>query len=140
MTYRNRITDIGPGSLWVSPKGERVRVIETADHYVRFEHSAGSVLAHEREFRKAFAPLYDREKLRSQFSMSLTNLGEFTAYFSQDTGKLMARSPTCSKKWPIPPGAILIGSYAHPCSPESLFDDLNDALSALAINHAARVA
>lgn len=140
MSYRGAITDIEPGSLWVYRANRalpRVRILAAADGYVAY-HPGGANPMREREFRIIFEPVFQRfEKYRSQFQMSLANLGAFRAYWVQERlampnkSPLVARSISCSRRFALPAEAILIGTYSHPCRVEAFFDDLDDVIASI---------
>lgn len=129
MSYRNSICDIVPGSTWNAADGASAVVIAAADGYVGFRRSSGSItVEHERDFRRAYCAIYDRAKLRSQFTMSLANLVEFTAWWLPSQRKLVCRSVACSRRFAIPLGALPVGTYGEPCSAQTFFEDLDDVL------------
>lgn len=95
-------------------------------------------MLHERDFRARFAPIYDRAAIRSQFSMSLANLGEFRVYWLPEPRRIMARSVSCTRQFRVPPGAELVGVYSAPCRTDAFFDDLDDLIRRLAAHVPAR--
>ncbi len=127
MSYRNAIPDILPGSIWIGREGERVTVIQAAAHHVVIR----AAVMHERDFRDAFSPLYERREMKSQFSMSCANLGEFRAYWIGDPARFLARSVSCQRKFSIPARAIEIGLYVAPFDPEAFLADLDCVLAAI---------
>lgn len=140
MSYRNAIADISPRSTWIAPSGERVLVTSAAARHVVY-HCAGPArggVLHERDFRARFAPIYDRAAIRSQFSMSLANLGEFRVYWLPEPRRIMARSVSCTRQFRVPPGAELVGVYSAPCRTDAFFDDLDDLIRRIAANAPAR--
>lgn len=130
MSYRNCIRDIAPGSLWVGPGGELVAVsFAAAGHVlVRAGSRGGQVVISASRFRATHQPAYPRERIRSQFSMSLANLSEFTAYWLPASKKLVCRSHNARRRFTLPPDAVRIDDYRYPCPPECFFDDLNSLL------------
>lgn len=141
MSYRNAIPDILPRSTWIALTGERVLVTSAAARHVVFRTQGperGGVL-HERDFRARFEPVYDRAGIRSQFTMSLANLGEFRVYWLPAHRRIMARSISCTRQFRVPPGAELVGVYSNPFKTEAFFDDLDDLIRRLAANASDRV-
>lgn len=140
MGYLNAIPDIIPGSIWTGEHGEGVRVISAAAKTVVYYALPGFIVPllrgsalpltmPEAEFRAKFRPLYDRAKLRSQFQMSLANLGEFKVFWNDDPTRFIARSISCTRHFAVPESARYVGTYADPCAAESFFDDLDEMLS-----------
>lgn len=134
MSYRNSIRDISPGSLWIDEYGELVTVAHAAAGYVllpvRCEGEHFTIIP-ERRFRLTHSPAYAREGVRSQFTMSLANLLELTAYWLPERRKLVCRSRNARRRFSVPPAAERIGDYGYPCSTESFFDDLHSLLRRL---------
>ena len=132
MSYANAIRDIAPGSVWVSFfLNWTARIDVAAGGWVRFTPKDGAPqLYSEREFRFRFLPLYDREKIRSQFTMSLANLGEFRAYWLHDLAKIMVRSVSCQRQFRVPEGARLVGTWSAPCKVEDFFEALDAVILA----------
>ena len=134
MSYRNAIADIPSRSTWISADGVRVIVTSAAARHVVFRMPGpfrGAVL-HERDFRCRFEPVYDRPAIRSQFSMSLANLGEFRVFWLPEPRRIMARSISCTRQFRVPAGAELVGVYSAPCKTEAFVDDLDDLIRRLA--------
>lgn len=141
MSYANAIRDIAPGSLWRDSFGNVASVISAAAGHVRWlwrgqetvivpqRWPRGSLL-HERIFRETFSPLYDREKIRSQFTMSLANLGEFRVFWLPDLGRIMVRSVSCQRQFRVPKGALIVGTYSAPCKAEDFFEALEAVILA----------
>ena len=138
MSYRDAIPDILPGSIWipVGPPAPKVRVIAAAARHVVYRDAEvayrppvypARIVMHERAFRAAFYPIYDRQQVRQQFTMSIANLGEFRVYWLPGVRRILARSVSCRRQFRVPDGATLIGTYGEPCEPAALFRDL-DAL------------
>lgn len=140
MSYRRAVADISPSSLWASRVDRaqpRVRIMAAADGYVAFRPGGARAMA-ERDFRAAFEPVFQRfEKYRSQFQMSLANLGAFRAYWVParlelpNKSPLVARSVSCSRRFALPGEALLIGTYSYPCSVGVFFEDLDDVLASI---------
>lgn len=131
MSYANAIRDISPGSLWLEADFGIVLVLCAAAGYVSWRPlmlGAPRSLTPADPFRAVFEPLYDRERVRSQFSMSLANLGEFTVYWLPEARRIMCRSVSCSRRFSVPDDAVRIGVYAEPCDVGSFFGDLDDAI------------
>lgn len=124
--YRNAIPDILPGSTWIAVDGSRAIVRTAAARYVSF--MASGIMAppvHESAFRARFQPLYDRAAVRSQFSMSLANLGEFRVYWLPERRRIVARSVCCTRHFAVPEGAQLVGTFADPCKADAFFEALD---------------
>lgn len=139
MSYRDAIADIPPRSTWIAPDGTRASVIAAAARHVTFTRVSpivpGPLLAfpetlHERAFRSAFQPAYDRAALRQQFTMSLSNLGEFRVFWLADRRRIMVRSISCTRHFAIPEGAMLVGVYSNPCKPDAFFEALDEVIRA----------
>lgn len=143
MSYRNAIPDISPGSLWRGPMGAVAVVASAAARHVSWRWSAtgqpvvivpaafpAGFCFDERTFRTHFAPLYDREKVRSQFTMSLANLGEFRVFWLPDLGRIMVRSVSCQRQFRVPDGALIVGTYSAPCKAEDFFEALEAVILA----------
>lgn len=133
--------DIVPGSRWVAMNGPGIAtVIEAVEGYVTFTSFDGAVAAretlHHGIFRRAYAPPYDGRRLRSWFSMCVTNLQAFHVFWLN--GKPYARTarrsvadafkPGRGRGGAVPQGATHIGTYTDPCTPDTFFSDLNDAI------------
>lgn len=137
MSYRDAIPDIVPGSIWLrTDGGPRARVIAAASRHVVYRDAEGAIrqpsqLLHENAFRATFLPLYGRREMKSQFSMSIANLGEFRAYWIGDPGRFLARSVSCQRKFSIPARAIEIGLYVAPFHSDSFLADLDCVLAAI---------
>lgn len=129
MSYRNAIPDIFPGSIWLGVNGCRVTVLQAAARHVLIQRDILTELLHERDFRAAFQPLYDREQVRQQFTMSLANLGEFRVYWVPGVRRILARSISCRRQFRVPDGSILVGTYGEPCAPGVMFRDLDSLLA-----------
>ena len=136
MSYRGAIPDIPPGSTWIDCAGARstVRssVIDPA-RYVCFTRENGArplrlETVHENDFRREWSAIYDRAAIRSQFTMSLANLGEFRVFWLPEHRRIMARSVSCTRHFKVPPGALLVGVYSTPCKTDAFFDDLDELL------------
>lgn len=125
MSYANAIRDIASGSLWLGVNGCQVAVIQAAAGHVSFRRAILAELVPEREFRASFRPLYDRERIRSQFTMSLANLGEFTVYWLPEQRRILCRSVSCSRRFAVPEAAVRVGVYAEPCDVGDFFGDLD---------------
>lgn len=139
MSYRNAIPDITPRSTWISADATRATVIAAAAGHVTFRRASPIVpgpfaqlleTMHEREFRATFEPVYDRAAIRSQFSMSLANLGEFRVFWLADRRRIMVRSISCTRHFAIPEGAVLVGVYSNPCKPDAFFEALDEVIRA----------
>lgn len=136
MSYRNAITDIPPGSTWIDRDGRIATVRQAAARCVVYSTSGAlrPLLAgilettHETQFRARWAPLYDRAAIRSQFTMSLANLGEFRVFWLPELRRIMARSISCTRHFKVPEGALLVGVYSNPCRTDAFFDDLDELL------------
>ena len=140
MSYRNAIADIPPRSTWIAADGTRVMVTSAAARHVVYRCAGperGGVL-HEIDFRARFQPVYHRAAIRSQFSMTLANLGAFTAFWLGQPDRFVARSVSCTRRFRIPEGAHRIGTYEAPFSPDAFLEDLDDLLARL--EHDARQA
>lgn len=134
MSYSTRARGIAKGSLWESPYGALARVIAASSGFVvvvplptATQHRQALTLQ-ECAFRATFAPLYDRAKVRSQFTMSLANLGEFLVYWVPSMRRILARSISCSRQFRVPEEALLVGAYAAPCSVREFLDDLDELI------------
>lgn len=128
------VADISPRSTWEARggTGARVRVIAAASGYVTFGATGClPVTLHHVEFRRQFEPLYDRRKVRSQFSMTLANLGEFQVFWIPGRRTIAARSVGCSRRFALPAGAVSVGVYAQPFDSEEFLGDLDDVLAKL---------
>ncbi len=135
----NPAADILPRSIWeptgpaivpLIARSPRIRVLSTAGGYVRYVRGdEGVVLVHHFEFRRWFQPLYDRRAVRSQFTMSLANLGEFRVFWLPALRRIMARSVSCTRQFAIPAGAVLVGTYSHPFRADAFLDDLDCAIA-----------
>ncbi len=144
MSYANSIPDILPRSTWIGPDGTRASVISAAARHVTFTRVSPIVqrplltlpeTLHERDFRARFFPIYDRAAIRSQFTMSLANLGEFRVYWLPARRRIMARSISCTRQFRVPPGAELVGVYSNPFKTEAFFDDLDDVIRRIESAH-----
>lgn len=134
MSYRNAIADIPSRSTWISADGARVVVTSAAARHVVFRShgpARGGGVLHEVEFRARFRPAYHRAAIRSQFSMSLANLGAFVAFWLGQPDRFVARSVSCTRRFRIPDGAHRIGTYEAPFSPDAFLEDLDDLLARL---------
>jgi hypothetical protein len=136
MAYANPIRDIGRGQIWRDRRdGALVIIVGAGNAYVDYLPSgrgARPVTVWDGEFRKHFAPLYDRAHERRQFCMRLANLGSFTAYWLAGKAKVMACGLTRARPYNRDvTDAHLIGTYATPCDPEQFLDDLDDVLAKL---------
>lgn len=140
MSYRNAIPDIAPGSTWISPDGTRASVRAAAARHVTFLRFSPIVphpfaqpteTMHESDFRARFEPRYYRAKMRSQFSMTIANLGAFRAFWIGNPERFLARSMSCTRQFRIPDGARLIGTYEQPFRPDAFLEDLDDVLAQL---------
>lgn len=134
---RDRIAaDIAPGSTWVSDSSA-VRVISVCLGYVRYMDGDVLGIEHHELFRSRFEQPYDCRRVRSQFSMSLQNLLEFHAFWSRSTRKMFARSVrdpqdayhAARGRPALPNDALLVGTYAHPATPDDFLQDLNDLIA-----------
>lgn len=136
MSYRDAIADIPPGSTWIDCDGRLATVRQSASRHVVYSTSGAirPLLAglletiHETQFRARWTPLYDRAAIRSQFTMSLANLGEFRVFWLPEHRRIMARSVSCTRHFKVPPGALLVGVYSTPCKTDAFFDDLDELL------------
>ena len=125
----NPASDIAHGSMWEAiGSSRRVAVISTAAGHVRYEQDGATVVAHHHLFRFSFRPLYDRRQVKSQFSMSCANLGEFSVYWLPSHRRIIARSCSCSRRFAIPPGAVHVGVYSHPFAAEDFLEDLDSTI------------
>lgn len=116
--------DIVPGSTWITPdEASSALVISITAGYVTFEDAEDGAVRtlHCLRFREQYVAPYDAQQLRSQFSMTLSNLRSFHAFYSVSTGKLYARSDTipieeCYKaargRPPLPTDAKHIDTYS----------------------------
>lgn len=129
--HANPASDILPRSVWMDADDVRVIVLSTAGGYVRFHALGAPVLMHHFAFRRLYQPLYDRRAMKSQFSMTCANLGEFRAYWFGDPGRFLARSVSCQRKFAIPANAVEIGLYAAPFNPDAFLADLDCTLATL---------
>lgn len=144
----NPAADILPRSVW-EPTGPfivplivrstRIAVLSTAGGYVRYRRGdEPAQVVHHATFRRWFRPLYDRRAVRSQFTMSLANLGEFRVFWLPDLRRMVARSVACSRHFRIPEGAVPVGTYSSPFTADQFLDDLDCVLATL--DHEARSA
>ena len=125
MSYRDAIRDIPAGSTWIDSAGRCATVRTAAARYVSFVAAGAFGTVHEEAFRRAFAPLYDRQAIRSQFSMSLANLGEFRVFWLPAYRRIMCRSISCTRHFAIPDGALEVGTFSGPCSSAAFFEALD---------------
>lgn len=125
MSYRDAIRDIPTGSTWIDAAGRWATVRTAAARYVSFVADGSRGTVHESEFRRAFSPLYDRQAVRSQFSMSLANLGEFRVFWLPEHRRIMARSISCTRHFAIPEGAREVGVFSGPCKMADFFEALD---------------
>ena len=134
MSYRDAIADILPRSAWIAPDGERATVRCAAARHVTFlrlSHIVPGPFAqpvetlHEREFRARFSPIYDRQAIRSQFSMSLANLGEFRVFWLPHLRRIVCRSISCTRHFRIPEGSLEVGTFSGPCKMADFFEALD---------------
>lgn len=139
MSYRDAIADILPRSTWIGPDGTRASVISAAAGHVTFTRVSPIVqrplltlpeTLHERDFRARFSPIYDRAAIRSQFSMSLANLGEFRVFWLPEHRRIMCRSVSCRRHFAIPDGALEVGTFANPCKSDAFFEALDEVIRA----------
>lgn len=131
--------DITVGALWLGRIDGSARVLTVTAGYVRFMDTDGEPqVMHQHQFRRQFVQPYDARRLRSQFTMSLANLGSFHLFFSRSLGRIFARNPTldlddcrtASRGRPaLPPDAEYVNTYTEPVRTDALFDDLNDVLA-----------
>ena len=113
--YLNRIRDIPDGSMWTERASGRTFIIrEAAQGFVLFADERGSLqpLTAEREFRARFECVYDRAALRSQFQMSLANLGVFRVLWSPSKRRIYARSESATRQFSVPDDAQEVGIYS----------------------------
>ena len=125
MSYRDAIRDIPAGSTWIDAAGRLATVRTAAARHVSFVCPIGPMTLHESEFRRAFSPLYDRQAVRSQFSMSLANLGEFRVFWLPRLRRIMCRSISCTRHFAIPEGALEVGTFSGPCTSADFFEALD---------------
>lgn len=125
MSYRNAIPDIATGSIWLGVNGCQVTVLQAVARHVLIRREVMPELLHERDFRAAFEPIYDRERARQQFTMSLANLGEFRVFWSPGVRKVVARSTSCRREFRVPQDAVLVGRYRTPAKADAFLEDLD---------------
>lgn len=125
MSYRDAIRDIPEGSTWIDATGRRATVRTAAARHVSFASAFGPITLHEIQFRAWFSPLYDRQAIRSQFSMSLANLGEFRVFWLPAHRRIMCRSVSCTRHFSIPEGALEVGTFSDPCRMADFFEALD---------------
>lgn len=126
----NPAADIAPGSVWLAIGSSRpVTVVSTAGGHVRFRSGDYVEITHHHHFRFSFRAVYDRRQVRSQFSMSCANLGEFSVYWLPSHRRIIARSCSCSRRFTVPPGAVHVGVYSHPFAAEDFLEDLDAAIA-----------
>lgn len=131
--HANPAADILPRSVWEAKDGERIRVLDTGGGYVAYVKANGAARhVHHSTFRREYQPLYDRRAVKSQFSMTCSNLAEFKAYWLPGERKLVARSVSCQREFRVPAEAVLIGHYAHGIDAEAFLKDLDCVISQLA--------
>jgi hypothetical protein len=71
----------------------------------------------------------ERQRIKSRISMTLCNLGgAFVLYWLPEKRRTAARSIASQRPWPVPPGAVKIGTYCAPMRSEAVLEDLEDAL------------
>lgn len=133
MSYANAIRYIPPGSTWGDGEGRLAVVLQAAAGFVSFVLRGPAIArAHvEREaaFQARFRPLYNRPRVRSQFSMSCANLGEFRVYWLPEHRTIMARSISCRRRFTVPDSAIMVGVYSAPCAAAQFLEDLDDVIA-----------
>lgn len=139
MSYRNAIPYIAPGSLWEGPNGRPIRVIQAAAHHVAIDTGESTEVLWEAAFRYIFRPLYDREKIRSQFTMSLANLGAFRVFWLPKLRRIMVRSISCERQFRVPEEAQLVGTFAAPCRTEDFFEALDELIAGPRVEQKGRV-
>lgn len=70
----------------------------------------------------------ERARIRRLFVITMCKFaGGVDLYWVVSERRLALRTPTALKRWPLPPDAVRIGAYSHPCPPEDFLGDL-DAL------------
>jgi hypothetical protein len=129
MSYRNAVRDIATGSCWQSGDGAIVSVVQAVAHHVIVRDGGRRAEMPETEFRARFAPVYDRERIRAQFTMSLANLGDFRVYWLPDYKRIVCRSVCCRRQFRVPSGALLVGTYGEPCAPSTFFQALDELIA-----------
>lgn len=126
----NPASDIVAGSVWEAiGSTRRATVIGTAAGHVRYRIVEEVRVCHHHLFRFTFRALYDRRQVKSQFSMSCANLGEFSVYWVPSHRRIIARSCSCSRRFTVPDGAVHVGVYSQPFSAEEFLEDLDAAIS-----------
>lgn len=125
MSYRDAIRDIPPGSTWIAPDGRLATVRTAAGRHVSFASPLGALTLHEIQFRASFQPVYDRQAIRSQFSMSLANLGEFRVFWLPHLRRIVCRSISCTRHFRIPEGSLEVGTFSDPCKMADFFEALD---------------
>ncbi len=133
--YRNAIPDIPAGSTWIGEDGARAIVRTAAASHVVYTRETGArplrlEVVHANDFRAAWAAIYDRAAIRSQFSMSLANLGEFRVFWLPEQRRIMCRSVSCRRHFAIPDGALEVGTFANPCKSDAFFEALDEVIRA----------
>jgi hypothetical protein len=133
MDRENPARDILLRSYWESA-GRRVQVLSTGGGHVRYWDGCAAEILHHSQFRTRFKPVYDRNAMRSQFSMSLCNLEEFHAFFSPSVRRFFARCVSRSPEQSfapsrgasaLPKDSIFVGTYAKAFSPADFLDDID---------------
>lgn len=138
MSYRNAIPDIARGSLWVDETETLVSVVVAAAGWVTIRTGDRTLVLRAADFRRRLVPRYDRERIRSQFSMSLANLGDFRVFWLDDPARIVCRSISCSRHFAIPAGAREVGIYSQaPGVVATFFEDLEELLRGLQTTAAA---
>ncbi len=136
MSYANAIREIPPGSTWNDGEGRLAVVRQAAAGFVSFilrgrVKPLVDLVETEREadFQRRFRPLYDRAKVRSQFSMSCANLGEFRVYWLPAHRTIMCRSISIRRRFTVPEDAVLVGVYCAPCPAADFLEDLDNVIA-----------
>lgn len=70
----------------------------------------------------------ERRQLRSQIACSLCNLHAFRLFWLPVHRRIMARSISCTRQFRVPPGAELVGVYAHGVDSAGILDDLAEVI------------
>lgn len=146
MRHNDRVAcDIHPGSTWVGEDGFAcVRNVDAG--YVRYTIDGVACTIHHDQFRRQFQSPYDARRVRSQFSMSLAVLAVFHAFWCSASQRFFARSVTrapnacysAARGSPaVPQGAVFVGTYSPPATPDVFLEDLNDVLACLATRRSA---
>lgn len=71
----------------------------------------------------------ERAALRRYFVKALCSLQRMDLYWCAERRRIVVRSPLARKRHAIPPGAKLVGTYAHPFPADDFLGDLDDTLA-----------